>query len=496
MADNKEVQAQVAEAAKASGKKTRTVSYGAATALGGAAMSWSMMNQMNSSMWAYFMTDVALVATAAMATILLVAKILEWVGALIAGVIMEKTILKWGKYGSWCIVCPPGVAICFVLMFTNPFGAIPVLQGIWFGLWYSVMMFFVAFITATQTTMVTLLGSKSREDRAFCATKRAQGSQLGQFLFGLIGMPLLLLLNGGTKDNAFGYPILAILFGVICIVMYRVLYHNIPKGLDTVYETKEERQAAAKSISSNRVGTLEMFKLLFKTPPMLGIILSDTTRLLAQFTLLGTALYIFTYVYGDSSMFAPMMSALGITALLTTFLVEVLIKFIKNRTLYVMGLAIFAIFLVCAYFAPTPLLFAIFIACSYIGIGFANSQGTAMVGDASIYCEWKHKKEVKAFMGAMGALPPKFANIISGAVLGFGLVAIGFVAHTEMSAATLNSLKMIGTVIPAIFLVIGIICFLLLNRLTPDKLKVLNDEVNARREAERAAKAAEAEQSK
>ena len=157
-------------------KKNKTVAYRTAMFLGGSAMSWSMMNQLNSSLWAYFMTDVAMVATTMLATILIVAKTLEWVGAIIAGVIMEKTILKWGKYGSWCVVAPPFVAICFVLMFVNP-GFSPALTGVWFGLWYSLLMFFVAFITATQTTMVTLIGSKSRQDRAFLATKRAQGSQ-------------------------------------------------------------------------------------------------------------------------------------------------------------------------------------------------------------------------------------------------------------------------------------------------------------------------------
>jgi Na+/melibiose symporter-like transporter len=86
-------------------------------------------------------------------------------------------------------------------------------------------------------------------------------------------------------------------------------------------------------------------------------------------------------------------------------------------------------------------------------------------------------------MGAMGAMPPKFANLISGALLGFGLISIGFVAKTEMSVETLNGLKMLGTLLPALVLVIGIICFLLLNRLSAAKLAAINTEVIERREA-------------
>lgn len=474
-----------------SDKNIRTVSYKTAMYLGGAAMSWSMMNQLNSSLWAYFMTDVAMVATTMLATILVVAKALEWVGAIIAGVIMERTILKWGKYGSWCVVAPPFAAIAFVLMFVDP-GLSPALKGVWFGLWYSVLMFFVAFITATQTTMVALVGAKSRQDRAFLATKRAQGSQVGQFLFGLIGLPIILYINGGVKDAPYGYPVLGILFGIVCIFMYYMLYKNIPADLDTVYATKEERKAAMfdAAKASDRVGVAEMFALLFKTPPMLGIIISDSMRILAQFLLLGCAMYIFTYIYDSKTMFAVMMSALGITALITTFVVEFLIKFINNRVIYVAGLALFALGLAAAYFQPTAAGFAVCIAISYIGIGFANTNGTAMVGDAAIYCEWKHKREVKAFMGAMGAMPPKFANLISGALLGFGLISIGFVAKTEMSAETLNGLKMLGTLLPAICMVIGIVCFLLLNRLNSERLKSINDEVEARKAAQAAAVAA------
>ncbi len=465
-----------------SNETTSSVSYKTAMILGGAAMSWSMMNQLNSSLWAYFMTDVAMVATTMLATILIVAKALEWVGAIVAGVIMERTILKWGRYGSWCVVAPPFVAIAFVMMFVNP-GLSPALLGVWFGLWYSVLMFFVAFITATQTTMVTLIGSKSRQDRAFLATKRAQGSQVGQFLFGLIGLPIILLINGGVKDGPLGYPVLGLVFGVVCVLMYYLLYKNIPAGLDVVYATKEERKAAVAEAAKagNRVGVLEMFALLFKTPPMLGIIISDSMRILAQFLLLGCAMYIFTYIYNTPTMFAVMMSALGITALVTTFFVEFLIKYINNRQIYVAGLALFALGLAAAYFQSTPLGFSICIAISYIGIGFANTNGTAMVGDSAIYCEWKHKKEIKAFMGAMGAMPPKFANLISGALLGFGLISIGFKAKTVMSPETLNGLKMMGTLLPAICLVIGIACFLMLNRLDAAKLKSINEEVEARR---------------
>lgn len=461
--------------------KSRSIPYKTAMFLGGAAMSWSMMNQLNSSLWAYFMTDVAMIATTMLATILIAAKALEWVGAIIAGVIMEKTILKWGKYGSWCVVAPPFAALCFVLMFVNP-GLSPALTGVWFGLWYSLLMFFVAFITATQTTMVALIGARSRQDRAFLATKRAQGSQVGQFLFGLIGLPIILYINGGIKDAPLGYPVLGIIFGIVCILMYYLLYKNIPEGLDTKYATKEERIAAARDAAkSQSVGVLEMFALLFKTPPMLGIIISDSMRILAQFLLLGCAMYIFTYIYDNTAMFAVMMSSLGITALLTTFFVEFLIRFINNRMIYVGGLTLFALGLAAAYFAATPQMFAICIAISYIGIGFANTNGTAMVGDAAIFCEWKHNKEVKAFMGAMGAMPPKFANLISGALLGFGLISIGFKAKTVMSPETLNGLKMMGTLLPAFCLVIGIACFLLLNNLNAIKLKSINDEVMARR---------------
>ena len=88
-------------------------------------------------------------------------------------------------------------------------------------------------------------------------------------MFGLIGMPVILFINGGAKDAPLGYPVLGLIFGVVCVIMYLLLYKNIPEGLDTKYATKEERVAAVRSAAkSQSVGVAEMFALLFKTPPI------------------------------------------------------------------------------------------------------------------------------------------------------------------------------------------------------------------------------------
>ncbi|MGB9858540.1 MAG: MFS transporter [Moorellaceae bacterium] len=468
-------------------RQERAFSYKAALMLTLAAMSWSLTNQMNSSMWSYFITDVALLTTSMLASILVVAKALEWAGAIVAGVIMEKVVLRWGKYGSWCLVAAPFVAFWFVIMFLNP-SLPPAAKWIWYTVAYALLMFGAAFITAVQTTMVVLMGSRSREDRALLATKRAQGSQLGQLLFGLIGLPAILFINGGVRDRALGYAVVAIICGLIVILAYYLLYRNIPEGLDTKYTSKEEREAAAqRGTSGEKVGVAEMFVTLFKTPPLLGIIISDSMRILAQFTLLGIGMYIFTYIFKQPKMWATTLTAMGVFALLVTFIVEILIRFFNNRKLYIAGLFIFAIGLVSAYFMTNITAFIACLAISYFGAGLCNTNGTAMVGDAAIWAEWKHGKEMKAFMSAMGAMPPKFANLLSGVIIGYGLRAVGYVAKTEMSPATLNGIKMLGTILPAICLVFGAVCFLLLNRLTGEKIKAINEEVMARRAAKAAA---------
>ena len=52
-----------------------------------------------------FLTDYLLYSASLMGTTLLVGRIVDLIVALMAGGIIEKSRLKWGKYRSWTMIC-------------------------------------------------------------------------------------------------------------------------------------------------------------------------------------------------------------------------------------------------------------------------------------------------------------------------------------------------------------------------------------------------------
>lgn len=446
------------------------IKYSLANVFGLAALAWPLLNAMMNSFWQYFMTDVALIATGVVALVLSISRTLEWVTVIIAGIIMEKVSFKKGKYAPWLLMAPTGVTIFFVLMFIN-YPLSQMAKAIMLGTFYVLAAFFINFMVITQNTMVALIGKRNQNDRALLSAKRGQGSALGKLIFGVVGLPLVLLFNGGNEAAAPGYVLATLIFGVVMILVFVLLYKMLPEGIDDPAMVEKK----------DKLSVGQMFKALGKTPPLIAFVLADSMRYIAQFTLIGLNMYIFTYVYDQVALFAVLMTAMNFVSLGAAFLAEILARFMDKRTLYISGLLTMAVFFCAAFlFAHTAIVYVVLICCAYLGSGLANSTNVAVTADAILYNQWKTGKDAKGFLNSIGSYPPKFGNLISGYITGFGLVAIGFVANTEMAAATLTGLKALATILPGVLLVIGVLIMLFGNKLNRKTVAMMNEEVLAR----------------
>lgn len=466
---------------------TKSVSYKVAMLFFLANMAWTLLNRVNTTQFNFFLTDVAMVSTVLMAIITVTGSAFEYAGVFLASILVEKCNFRAGKYRTWLLIAPPITTLFFVLMFC----AVPIendmAKAVYYAMTYGIATGSVCFYITAQNAMITLIGKKDPADRALLSTKRGQGSQLGQFLWGIIGIPCLLFIAGGDQHNWIGYAGSALLWGAFLIFFYWRVYKGVPKDIE--HTMTEEEFQAQKAINKEKhdVSIVEMFVILFKNLPYLGFLIADSCRYTAQTVFYGLAVYIFTYYFNDKASYAVMMSTITLFALAATFINEVLIRFFSNRTLYLAGLLVYAAgFALACFFGTSPVLFTAFICISWFGNGVCNSSNCSLSGDAILYYKWKTGKDTTGFLNGMSAGAPKIASFVASFFKGFGMVAVGYVAGGDLSANALSGMVNLTTLMPAGILLFGFLCLFFMNKLNGQKMKEINAELNERDEAEAA----------
>ena len=93
---------------------------------------FSLMSTMETAFLIFFLTDVARLPLSITAIITGFSALVDAVGAVVAGIVIDKVTFKGGKYRQWLFICPPFVTLFFVLCFTKIGG--DVVAGIIIGI--------------------------------------------------------------------------------------------------------------------------------------------------------------------------------------------------------------------------------------------------------------------------------------------------------------------------------------------------------------------------
>lgn len=451
----------------------KRVTKGLSLVFGLSFMSWSMFNSINASFWAYFMTDVVGIAAATMGIVLVVSRGLDWLLVPVAGIFIEKINLKWGKYRSWLLIAPPIIFVLFVLMFTNP--NIPLnVKAIYLASAYIIAAVFINLNMIAISTLIPVLG-KTQEDRVVLAARKGQGSTLAKIVFGMTALPLILLINGGEKAAQPGYVVACLVFGAFFLVTYWALFR-----MTAEYDTENVEATKKKE----KVSISEMLVLLVTNPPLLVLVLAETSRYIAQMVLMGMAMYYFQYAFNNVAMMAVMLTSMNLVGFGGTLAVEYIAQKIDKRTTYMIGQIIMCVCLGLAWLiARDALTFVVLISIGWFGFNFMNGTSLALQSDCVLYSEWKTGKSAKAFMMGMFQWCPKIGNIVAGAVTGFGLAAIGYTKGIAATPELITGLRNLINLLPVVALIIGLVLMLLLYKLNSSKMQEIQKDLQERSEA-------------
>lgn len=454
--------------------------YGVQYGLLFAVMTWGMLNTVQASYWQYFMTNVCLISTATVAIIMLVGTVGDLVAVPLAGVMMEKIRLPWGKYTSWLLVGPVIVTIMFLFMFiAYPFGE--AVSAVILTIAYCLGCLGINTMVTSQNMAVNL-GSSNPQERAVLATKKGQGSALAGLVFGVIGLPIITFFNGDLgQDGPLGYLALIVILGVVlfgaCFFLFknlrRKLSHDAAEGNDK--EASMDADAARKLADKDtapKPGAGEMLKMVFANGPLVSIILGDGLRYIGRASMLGMLVYYFKYVIEDPSGTSMFLGMSGIMALIGAIVTEFLVHKFAKRTMYLVGFVIMLVcYVVMYFFGTTTLSFTVIGAIWYIGLAFVNSTQVGLYSDAVDYGVYKAKRDCRAWLMSIAGYPPKMGNLGKALITGVGLMAIGFSASAEITPAIVDGMRFLMCLLPAGIFVIGLVILLVGYRLNDNKMK-------------------------
>lgn len=387
---------------------------------------------------------------------IMVLRIVELVIDPFIGNVIDKTDTKWGHFKPWVVAGGIVSAVAIALLFTNLWGLTyknPVLYLVVFAILYITMDIFYSFNDVAFWSMIPAISFDSAE-REKTATFARVGSTLGGQLVGVVVMPIVLAFsissNGGSGDSRGWFAFAAIVAAISAITSCGV-------GLFT-HEKKNELRENKENTTFKKV-----FGVLLHNDQLMAIAVTYLVYTTGIQIVNSFQLYYFTYILGRASTYTLYALINGVIGAVTVALFPALAKkFSRMKVFYysilvlLIGLAIFAfagqslpmvILGGAIYMLPQPLIFMVVL---------------MIITDSVEYGQLKLGHRDEAVTLSVRPLLDKFGGAVAGGVVGMTATAAGMISGATASDITAHGagiFKLMMFVVPAILILLGVLCF-------------------------------------
>ena len=487
-------------------KIQNNVSQGMGLIYGLGMMTFSGFNQMLTQYWNYFLTNAVGMDPAAMGTLTSTASLVAWFFVIIAAFIVEKIWFRWGQYRSYILLAPP-LTLLFILGAWTDWTWLGVAPGssaqvFLIGGCYLAGQFFINLFMISGTSMITV-ASKTEADRALLSSRKGQGNMAIKVLFAFISLPMILFFAGedpmgnAKPDTVIGYTMTALVWGLVFVAAFVFLFIKF-KGMDPTEEFCAARAEAKKrgeklsmeASDTQKVTFVNGIKYFFTNLPALGLFLGEVGRAVVTMTLSGMAIYYCSAVYNDNMLYKGMMTIANICGLVGTFAGEQIGKFLGNRMCYFLATCGTGLSMLAGYLVGDAgaMIFSVIVCCVFFFYNIMMSVEYSCMANAITYQEYKNGETAKAFI--MGTIQwcPNIGKMIQGALVGYGLSAIGYSKYAVMTPEMVSGINMLTFLVPAIVCLACAALFFFMHRLTAEDMKEAQEALAAREAAKKAAK--------
>ena len=423
---------------------------------------------------AYFYTDVFGLSAAAVATLLLVAKVWDGINDPMMGALMDKTYTRVGGYRTYMIAGAVALVVFTILTFSVPgfgdsgklFYAYVTYIGL--GMAYTVMN--VPF-NALPSRMTD---NPKRLNQLFASSMWAGG--LGSTVLGMCTMPLILMLGNGVQEA--GYQKTAIVYAVVSLPMVLLMVRLCKENPD-IAKAKEITAAKEGEKGTSFFGFI---KSIFTNKNMLCVYVYMFCAMFSQIGRASTAFYYYMFCVGNMAWASVLMSVSGLVGLVLIPFVPALIGKYGKKKVVIVSQIIQIIGLIMMFAGPyTNIPYTIAANLVYgLGGGYSACVG-AMIVDALDNYEYRTGVRNDGVAFAFNGLMTKISAAIAGSIGLMVMAAFGYTNGADLTERALTGMNTGVNIVPLVAAAAAIVPMLLFD-LNEEKMTVIRQTLKERRE--------------
>jgi len=403
----------------------------------------------------FFYTDVFGIPASAVATIFLVGRIWDAINDPIMGAIADRTNTRMGKFRPYLLFTALPFGILGFVMFITPDFSVHG-KVIYAFITYNLMMMVYTVINVPYSALMGVITPDSQE-RTVVSSYRFVGAFVGQMIVQFAVLKLVAVF-GKSNENAGWQWAMAVMAGLsvlLWITTFATTKERVKPAKEQRNPLKQDIADLLKNTPWLLIGGATIFQLLF------NVIKGGSIMYYFKYFVQDQQLTIFskTQIFSYQSLTTTFMLVGTFVTILGAVLTSVFSKrFGKARCYYgFLGIATISTAL---FFILKPQdiiwMFLLQIISSF-AVGPFSVLQWAIYTDTADYSEWKTGRRATALIMAVSLFALKLGIALGGAILAWILDAYGFVANVAQSAATLTGIRMIMSIYPAIFGLIGVI---------------------------------------
>jgi glycoside/pentoside/hexuronide:cation symporter, GPH family len=398
----------------------------------------------------FFYTDIFGLPAAVVGTMFLVTRIWDAANDAIMGIIADRTISRWGKFRPYILFLAVPFAFFGVLTFSTPNLD---LQGkiIYAYITYSLMMMVYTGINVPYASLLGVMTSDPGERTSLATYRMLFGFGGSVLVLGAVE-PLVGLFEStfqGEQSTQRAWQAAAGVFALLSILFFMFNFS---------WSRERIRPKREKSLLRNDLRDLVGNK------PWFILLGAGISTLIFNSIRDGSVIYYFKYFIADQEAiksgwlrvtftYSTLYLVVGQTANIIGVLLArpVSDRLGKKRTFFYAMLLAAGLSLL-FYLLSMEQIFLIFTLQFFISIcaGIIFPLLWSMFADIADYSEWKTGRRATGLIFSSSSMSQKMGWTLGGALTGWLLAIFGFEANAVQSAESLNGIRMMMSIFPAI----------------------------------------------
>ena len=431
-----------------------------------------------------FMTDYLGISPVAIGTGMLIARTVDFLVSLIAGIVIEQSNMKNGKYLSWIRM------LTFTLFFgnivqmldTSAFIGNPTIRLVIVMLFYIMFHSSMNFFATSRAALIPKMAGADMEDRKRLTTRQSQVAAATGIISSAVTIPAVELVQRVTGSPSLGYTIVAAVFSC-CFLVVNLIFVKLAAPFDPPAEASVQRKTAT---------VKQMLSSLVTNKQMLVLFTGFTCFTIGTQIYGGLTAYYFRVTGTFVSHMSIALTARSVCALLASMVGPSIGRKIGKKGSLLLGWSIYAMGAICikafAINSDGTANLAVMTVAMCLCQSALNLYSIFMANyylDCGEYAYYTTGIDNRTMAVTVMNWPTKIGFALGGSLVGYGLAWAGYVAPTAdtlPSFAYMDRFMTVLGLIPAGLMILSALIILVAYKLT-DAQAAEYAKANAERES-------------